>query len=184
MTALHIPLKPARLNKKGEHFVGSLDAAQCAEVAAELGILSVQSLHWNLHARAWRKDGCSLTGHVAAEVEQACIVTLEPVRQSITETVDLRFLPEAKAKRSLRDNVEEIAAQDISLDAAPDDEPDFFSGDTLDVGPLIIEHAALGLDPYPRRQGAAFDDAMRAALNPDDESPLARALRQWTGKPQ
>ncbi|MCU0830193.1 MAG: DUF177 domain-containing protein [Rhizobiaceae bacterium] len=181
MSAPTLLVRPARLTKKGEHFTGALDQAACAAVAAELGILAVHALNWTLHARQWRKDGFALTGHVEAVVEQACIVTTDPVRQHIREEIDLRFLPEVKANRPKRAG-DAGDAEDLAFDASPEDEPECFAGDTFDAGPLVIEHMALGLDPYPRAPGATFDEAAVAALQPEDESPMARALRQWGKK--
>jgi uncharacterized metal-binding protein YceD (DUF177 family) len=174
-------IHPSRLPRKGELLEGALDEAGCKAVGAELGILAVLSLAWSVRAKPWRKDGFALTGTVKGEVEQACVVTLDPVRQSISEDIDLRFLPEGKAKpRAASDD----AATDLAFDAAPEDEPELYSTDPFDAAPLIIEHFALGLDPYPRKPGADFTEAQKAALAADaDESPMARALRQWGKRP-
>jgi uncharacterized metal-binding protein YceD (DUF177 family) len=175
--ALTIAMQPARLPKKGEHFAGSADAEACRAIAAELGILSIESLAWTVNARPWRKDGFQVTGQVTADVSQACIVTLEPVAEHISEEINLRFLPAEKLEKTRRDELLEV---EVAFDAEPEDEPEVFSGDTFDLGPLIIEHMALGLNPYPRKAGAELGNQAEANA-PADENALARALRQWSG---
>lgn len=173
---MRLPVWPARLPKKGEVLTGEADAALLAQCAEAFGILAVESLRWKLTAKPWRRSGFQLSGVVEAEVVQACIITLEPVREVISEEVELRFLPEGGiAKRPAP-----AAETDVTFDAMPEDEPEFYAGEPVDVWPYVTEHVALGLDPYPRSAGAQFDDA--ATVAPDEPSALAKALLKW-GKP-
>jgi hypothetical protein len=168
---------PGRMARKGHHFKGELAAPACATLASELGILAIEALSWDVHARPWRKDGLELTGTVSGRAVQACIVTLEPVAEAISEAIDLRFLPAEKAGTLRRPAQSEVDALDIQFDASPDEEPDTFSGDTLDAWAAVAEHFALGLNPYPRKPGAEFS----AVADDGPEGALARALRQWKG---
>lgn len=91
--------------------------------------------------------GVQVVGTVAARVGQTCVVTLEPIENQVQEAVDLRFAP-------------------IIAPAAPDGEPESAKGDgeppeplvdgVLDLGAVATEFLLLGIDPYPRKQGATF----------------------------
>ena len=169
---------PSKLPKKGERFSGLADGETLAEIAAQLKILRINSLSWELLAKPWGKKGFRLDGKVTGTVAQACVVTLEAVVEQIEEIIDLRFLPEAAATdRPRKDNPEE----DVNFDATPEDEPETYTGDYFDALPIVIEHLALGLDPYPRAPGAAF--AETDAL-PEEPSALTRALEAWSTKKQ
>jgi hypothetical protein len=63
----------------------------------------------------------------------------------------------------------------------PEDEPETYAGDTFDAMPFVIEHLALGLNPYPRADGAAFTEISTA---PKETSALNRALEAWSNKKQ
>jgi hypothetical protein len=95
-------------------------------------------------------DSLRVTGHVAATVIQRCVVTLEPVENEIGEEVDLLFQPEADA--SIAPAAEGGGYRDIDAD----DPPETHSG-VVDLGAVATEFLLLGLDPYPRKPGAAFE---------------------------
>ena len=51
-----------------------------------------------------------------------------------------------------------------SIDAASaDEEPEPLIGNAVDLGLLATEYFILGIDPYPRKPGAAFDAPKAAA---------------------
>jgi uncharacterized metal-binding protein YceD (DUF177 family) len=175
---LSLSFAPSKLPKKGERFHGSADLQLRNDIAAQLKILSVDSLSWELTAKPWGKHGFRLDGHVKGIVAQACVVTLQPVSEAIEEIIDLRFIPtEAANAKPRKDNLEE----DINYDAAPEDEPEIYAGDQFDAMPIIIEHLALGLDPYPRVPGAEFAETTGKV---EETSALTRALEAWANKKQ
>ncbi len=145
-------------------------------IAVQLKILRVDHLSWELVAKPWGKKGFRLDGVVKGAVAQACIVTLAPVEEIIEEVVDLRFVPEENLKDKPRKTGFE---DDINFDATPEDEPEPYTGDQFDAMPYVIEHLALGLNPYPRASGAAFVEIETA---PQETSALTRALEAWTNK--
>jgi uncharacterized metal-binding protein YceD (DUF177 family) len=176
---VELSFSPSKLPKKGERFNGRADAATCALIAAQLKILHIENLNWELVAKPWGKLGFRLDGTVKATVAQACIVTLAPVIENIEEVLDLRFIPEETLKDRPRKptNLEE----DINFDATPEDEPETYVGDQFDAMPFVIEHVALGLDPYPRAPGATFAESDAPTK---ETSALTRALEAWAVKKQ
>ena len=173
---MELSLIPSKLPKKGERIKGAADASLLYEIAMQLKILRVDNLNWDLTAKPWGKKGFRLDGVVKGTVAQACTITLAPVVEHIEETLDLRFVPE----ETLNDKPRKTGfEEDINFDATPDDEPDTYAGDIFDAMPFVIEHLALGLDPYPRSDGAEFVEIETA---PRETSALTRALEAWAGK--
>ena len=158
--AVHV----ARLPRKGVRVTIDADADQRAALAATHGLMSVDDFRADLDVTAWKKGGVKVEGRVVARIVQECVVTLEPVEETIDEAVSGLFVPEgsklALPKRS--------AEGEILLDAEGEDGPELFSGDTVDVGQLAEEFFALGINPYPRRAGVAVntdgDDEKRGPL--------------------
>jgi hypothetical protein len=147
--AVHV----ARLAQKGVRVVVEADPAQRAELAAEHGLLSVVAWRADLQVVPWKRNGIRVDGRVAADITQACVVTLESVAAHIDEPVEGLFLPQDSklGRHGFGDGGE------ILIDADGPDSPETFSGDTVDVGALAEEFFGLAIDPYPRKAGVALD---------------------------
>lgn len=138
-------------------------------------VLEVQSLTAELQIARWKKDGVKVKGRVQAKIVQACVVTLEPVEAVIDEPVEVIFVPEGS-------RLARIAANDsgeMILDPEGPDLPDMFTGDTIDVGQAVTEHAALAIDPYPRKQGASFGERIESSEKDDVRPNPFAALKDW-----
>lgn len=142
--------------------VGEQDRAQ---IAALLDVTEVQALEVSLHAVKFR-GGMRVTGRLTASVVQPSVVTLDPVRQEISEPIDRVFLPGSEKPRGATANSE------ILVDLEGEDLPDHFAGPEVDLSSLITETLALVIDPYPRAEGESLDALGLTA--PDGEvSPFA-----------
>lgn len=87
--------------------------------------------------------GIRVSGTIEADVVQRCVATLEPVPQTIRETIAVLYAP-APADRPERE-----------VEVPPDGEsPEPLPEAGVDVGALAAEHLALLLDPYPRHPDA------------------------------
>lgn len=151
-----------RLPRKGMPVAMEADERQRAALAVEHDLLSVHRLHAELLVAPWKSDGVRVTGHVEAEIVQACVVTLEPVEASIREAIDAIFIPEgSRLAKRLAD-----PSGEILVDPDGPDAPELFVGDTIDVGAVAEEFFALGIDPYPRSRGAAASAAIPADGEP------------------
>ncbi|WP_336488511.1 YceD family protein [Methylobacterium nigriterrae] len=84
-----------------------------------------------------------VTGTVEAVVTQVCTVTLDPFETKVSESVEVAFT-----------DTDQLAG----TDAEDADVPDPIVGGRIDFGILTAEFLALGLDPYPRKPGAAFEE--------------------------
>lgn len=154
-----------RVQPRGTPVAFEATPSECDAIAEALGILKVTSASAEFTISPFRKDGFKVVGEVRAEVEQACVVTLDPVPESIRETVDLRFLPESEI---------DPIAEEIEIDVDAEDPPEPILGASVDLGVLTTEFIAVGLDPYPRKPGVEFTPLIEDDGSEDEqESPFA-----------
>lgn len=134
--------------------------AECAALAARFGILAVHRLDASLRLMPEPGGTIRARGDLSAEVEQTCVVTLEPVRQAVRAGLDLRILEEG------------VAPADDDPDSPDEIES---AGGMVDLGEAVAEQLALALDPYPRAPGAALPplEPPPEAASPDRPNPFA-----------
>jgi uncharacterized metal-binding protein YceD (DUF177 family) len=145
-----------------------------AALADRLAITSVEKLEIRLHALRF-KGGMRVSGRLDAEVVQPSVVSLEPVRQSISEPFDRVFLPGGEKSFA------GPAGAEVFVDLEGEDLPDHFEGAEADLSDLIVETLALAIDPYPRAEGETLADADMPDDEDAPESPFA-ALKKLKDK--
>ncbi len=143
------PLVLAHVPAAGQALRLEADAAQCAALARRMGILAVHALAADLTLLPLEEGRIAVTGLMRAEVEQECVVSLEPVRQRVEEGVAWRLLP---------DGLEPSDG---------DDDPDDIEGPggVVDLGEALAQQLSLALDPYPKAPCAKRPD------DPGDAGP-------------
>jgi uncharacterized metal-binding protein YceD (DUF177 family) len=141
------------------------DASERAFIAEQIGVTSVDALSVKLHAVRFR-GGIRVTGTLKASVEQPSVVTLDPVRQEISEPVDRIFLPGAEKDYA------DLANAEVFVDLEGEDIPDHFEGNEADLTDLIVETLVLAVDLYPRAEGESIE-ALGLSEKPADEHPFA-----------
>ncbi len=151
---ISFPVDVRRLPQKGFPLVISPDAKALAKLASAHDIVSVEFFRAELLLTNWKRGGVMVTGRVRAEIVQECVVTLEPMGAMIDEAVETVFVPEGSPLAR-----EEVADGELFLSADGPDGPETFDGQSIDAGALAEEFFALGIDPYPRKQGAAVPGA-------------------------
>jgi uncharacterized metal-binding protein YceD (DUF177 family) len=143
---LDLTVHVARLPAKGFTLRHRASAHECGALAAAHGLLAVRSFAVDAVVTRWRGEGVKIAGRVRADLDQECVVSLEPVPVQLDVPVEATFLPDgSRLLRPRLDRTEEII---VDIDAA--DAPDSFSGDTINFGATIEEFLELALDPYPR----------------------------------
>lgn len=130
-----------RLPKDRAEIVVEATQAECDALARDFGIPAIRDLvgRFTLSGSLTR---LSVAGRVEAVVTQVCTVTLEPFEAPVSEPVEVEF--------TNADVLEGTDAEDVEL-------PDPIVNGRIDFGVLTAEFLALGLDPYPRKPGAAFE---------------------------
>lgn len=138
-------------------------------LAEALDLVAIETLAADVTVKPWRGEGVRVAGVVRGKVTQSCVVTLEPVPGSVEEAFDMRFHPDV------------AQASEIDVDPEAPDPPEPLDGYEVDVGAIALEHFVLGLDPYPRAPGVAFDP-VEDESEPDEPSPFA-VLESLKNKP-
>jgi uncharacterized metal-binding protein YceD (DUF177 family) len=142
---------------------------------AELGGLpAIGAVKAELRLLPVRGGTVHVTGRVTGKVTQICVVSLDPVENEVDEDVDVVFAPPSQI-RELADSGDEDDGE--SEDERPDP-PEPIEDGMIDIGKLATDALFLGLDPYPRKPDAVFEDQVEAP-NPD-EHPFAalKALKK------
>ncbi|QPC44917.1 DUF177 domain-containing protein [Kaustia mangrovi] len=159
------PLSVEEVPVEGQEVALEADEEERAALAGRLGLDGLKSLTAYLKVDGWQSGGLHVSGSLAAEAEQTCVVTLDPVERRYEETVERYYLPAGSL-------VEEDGEEAV-VDAESGEEPDVIAGGHIDLGELVAETLALVIDPYPRKPGASV-----AEIYPD----LAGADGEDTGK--
>lgn len=145
----------------------SPDAEARARIARFLDIEAVERMTLTVRLLPRPDDGWEAKGQLTATVVQSCVVTLEPVRGVIDTAVRRRYVHDPDMPESA--NLE-LGEDDL-------DPPDAFDRH-IDLGQLAVETLALMLDPWPRAEGAEFDQQRPgqpglAALGEENSRPFA-----------
>jgi hypothetical protein len=166
MTPLEWSLAAAEVPASPRTFKREATPAERSAVAKGLGLIECAKLAATYSLRPLGGGRYKLTGQCEADVTQACIVSLEPVPASVTLPIDVEFAPDGVAPQPDTDEVEVLSLPDI--------EP--IEQGRLDVGRVIFEVLAAGLDPYPRKDGATFawDDPKAASSTVHPFAALAK----------
>ena len=149
-----IEIDVARLPSKGHRGKVDATAQELAAIRTAFELITIDNLHAELLLTRWHRDGVMISGTVSASLSQPCVVTLEPVPQEFSETVEQKFVPEGSPLARPRLD----ADGEMIIDPDGEDLPDTFTGTTIDVSNVIIEAFSLALDPFPRLPSARLDD--------------------------
>ena len=154
----------------GAHFKLSADEHIRAELAKTAGLRALPRLEASFEVNRHGGEGLHVIGEVTATIGQNCVVTLEPMETELRESVDLVFMPPAAAAAKCNETTMRLHEREP---------PDALSDGSVDLGAVATEFLLLGIDPYPRKPGAAFESA--SAGNPDSR-PFAALSALKTGK--
>lgn len=145
-----------RLPEGGARSTIEATPEECEALAREFKIPAVHGLKGEYRIKGTPRR-MNVAGTVTGRVTQVCVVTLEPFETEVREEVDVDFS-------------EHLGPEPEGRDEADLDRPDEIVNGKIDLGALTAEFLALGLDPYPRKPGVAFEEGAAGA---DDASPFA-----------
>lgn len=142
----------------GREVVEAATADESRAIAEEFDLLTLTGLKVSARALREGKDGWRIDGRVDAKISQPCVITLDPVTQTISETFTRRFVPGEEAS----------AGAELTIDPEEDDPPEPL-GNGVHLGDVALEVLALAIDPYPRAPGAVFSGAAAGEDDAEDE---------------
>ncbi|MBD3819117.1 YceD family protein [Brevundimonas diminuta] len=162
---------PVRLHQIGASLSRRLepDAEARQRIARALNLKSLDRFEADLEVTA-TVSGWRLTGRVVADAVQSCVLTLEPLPVHVDDRFEINLVEAVDTAPSDEGEI------DLELD---DDSPDVVENGQVDLGQYAVEQLALHLDPYPRKDGAVFEQPPE----PGDISPFGvlRALKPNDG---
>jgi hypothetical protein len=156
-----VPVRVEDVPEDGLHLEVSADADTRAGLATLAGVRDIPRLDAVIDIS---REGDSLRaiGRLSAAVGQSCVVTLEPLDNSVDETFDVIFVPPVSGDADVRD------------EGALDDPPELLADGIADLGVIMTEFLLLGIDPYPRLPGAVFAPPVEANDGSGPFSVLAK----------
>ena len=152
-------------SRKKTHFSLEPDAAGRAALADTLDVLTIRKLRFAGDLVPMGKRDWRLEATLGATVQQACVVTLEPVTTRIDEDIARTY----EAYFQTPDAAEVEMPEDDTTDPLPE---------TLDLVAVMAEALALALPAYPRADGAengsiVYTEPGKAPMTDEDARPFA-----------
>jgi uncharacterized metal-binding protein YceD (DUF177 family) len=143
--AWHVSIRHEDVPETGLHLALEADEEVRGRLAVLSGVPSVPQLDVIAEVRR-HGEGLRAAGRVTARVTQSCVVTLEPIENTIDEPFDVLFLPQSIA-----------GAAPAGPDPKEVDEThEPLVNGAADLGAVATEFFLLAIDPYPRKPGVVF----------------------------
>ncbi len=181
MTETRLLSRPVELGTIGARStMRSIEATaeERAAIAAALDLVEMSALTAEFELRRDGRNMVVVEGRVKADIVQRCIVSLAPVPQRIEEPVLRRFLQDGPDAVRPREK-----AAEIRVDPSEEDPPENLAGPVLDLGPIVMEHFVMAIDPYPKAPGAYLPSEADAGPSAAADSPFAVLARLARTKP-
>lgn len=164
----------AEVPEEGLHVAMEADADVRATLARTASLRGLPRLEASFDLRR-RGAHLHVKGEVIAALVQNCVVSLDPVEKNLHEIIDLVFASEPGETLGDGDG-------EASFGMADAEPPEPLAGGAVDLGAIATEYFLLGIDPYPRKEGAVFEsgtapepaDSPFAALEALKKPPLGR----------
>jgi len=147
------------------------NAQERAALADLDDLVGINRLIGRFHIAKHSNGLVNVRGHIEAEVTQICVISLDPFDTTIEAEVDVNFAEEGSTSAHMPSHG---ASHGPSHEAGEDQErdpPDLMMNGEIDLGALAAEFLALSLDPYPKKEGARFEEII--SETPAAPSPFA-----------
>jgi uncharacterized metal-binding protein YceD (DUF177 family) len=142
-------------------------AVERAAVAAAMELVGCARLVAGYEIMPAAVGSFVLKGTVDVTVTQTCVVTLEEIERRYSAPLDIEFWPAETLAENEEGDIDPLGA---------DREP--IEDGRIDVGRIVYEELASAIDPFPRRDGAAFDrEDKEGAARTHPFAQLARLKR-------
>lgn len=143
-------------------------AAERRALARRCALVSLDGLQAQLTVRREASGDIVVSGHLQAELVQECVVTLEPVGESVSAPFEERY--------TLRP-AEPVG--DLALGPDDAEPPEVIEGETIDLGELVAQFLSLSINPYPRsREADALADQHLGETPREGPFAILAKLRQ------
>ena len=123
------------------------DEEERARLAKWAGVDTVRTFGAKIELSKLSQTRFNFEAELEADIVQSCVVTLEPVETYISRHIarELHISRHAEPGRG-----------ELTLSAGDDDVPEMITSPDYDLAAPLLEEFVLAIDPYPRKEGAAF----------------------------
>jgi hypothetical protein len=140
-------------------------------IARSLELIACPSLTVHYTITPLSEGHFRLAGSLEARVEQSCVVTLEPLTNDVAESFSVDYWPET--------DIPEPTGGVLDVHDEPALEP--IVAGRIEVGRVVFECLAAGIDLFPRKPGASFEPPPESSGTGKAEGPFA-ALAKMRNK--
>lgn len=152
-------------------------------LCGRLGLSSIESLDVDfVLTRNSVSKAINVKGKIKASLHQKCVVSMDPIAESVDESFEAWFAEPSKAVSFTKVRRDRMSIQDQSEQPMleENDDPEEIVDGNIDLGELATQHLSLSLSPYPRKEGASYDNKEEALSEEDGmyNNPFA-ALKDW-----
>ncbi|MGA3303623.1 MAG: DUF177 domain-containing protein [Methylovirgula sp.] len=168
------PILVAEVPEGGTDVSISADAKTLRALADVDNLPNIESLDAEFHIARKPDERFNVSGELRAKVTQICVVSLEPFESEIIEPIDVDF---AQPKEAAELSAKWDAAEAAHLEPG-EGPPDPIIDGQIDLGALAAEFLALGLDPYPRKPGVAFEPPSAGESEPETPFSVLKRLKE------
>lgn len=156
------PLKIDELGQGEQTYKLVADNDQLEFLQDILQVPAVNSFEALIKLKFYKKRGIlNVWGTVSSNIEQISVISLEPFNQLYQADFEVTYDTNA--------TYEDIKEQDVDIMA---DIPDVVMNGEINLADIAIEHLALELDDYPRKEGEEFE-AVIEDMTPIRNNPFS-----------
>lgn len=150
-----------KITAQGTHICMTATKEQCRELAEHFEIIAVDNLTVDVKLRK-KEDIIELTGTLKAQVQQECVVTLEPMDNEVSGDFEMLF-------STIKQPIVNESVLDIDISEEP---VEFLPRGQIYFKDIVFEQFGLNLDEFPRKTEELF--VYREDTEPiEKENPFA-----------
>lgn len=163
------------------------DAKQLEALAEHYDINAIKNLKADLDFKREQAGMIiHITGRFSADIEQTCVVTLEPLNSHIEEDFEAWYgdMEQAVSFSKAKQQQEAIRQQGEAPIVPEKDDPEPIEDGKLDLGDIVMQFVSLSIDPFPQKEGVELGEGdVPEVKEPatERENPFAK-LQEWKDK--
>jgi hypothetical protein len=150
------------LSQAGSRINICANSDELARLARWAGVDAVRGFGAQVELRRLSRTQFAFEAELEADIVQSCVVTLDPVATHVAKHIarELHFSPHPR-----------VESGELTLSAGDEDVPEEIASLNYDLAAPLLEELLLAVDPYPRKEGVAFEAPAQPTEPP--ESPFA-----------
>ena len=163
------------------------DEKQREALAEHFDILAIDNLKADLTFK--REQGgliIHVTGHFSADIQQTCVVTLDPIHSHIEEDFEAWYgdLEQAVSFTKPKQQKDALRQHGETPIVPEKDDPEPIEDGKLDLGDIVMQFVSLAIDPFPQKDGVELGEGDVPEVKepaPERKNPFAK-LQEWKDK--